>query len=89
MTIGAMAFVGAAGAPREMTHDASGSDSVVDATIAEKNPTSVMATWIAARNWLESPESSSATFALRSPSSASCSNTARFAATSAASDMEK
>ena len=89
MTMGATAVQMPAGAPSEMSQSASGSESVVEATMAEKKPTSVMATWMAARNWPESPESSSATLARLSPSSASCSRTARFAATSADSDIEK
>ena len=89
ITMGASGLQAPAGAPSEMSPAASGSDSVVEATMAEKKPTSVMATWMAARNWPESPESSSATLARLSPSSASCSRTARLAATSADSDMEK
>lgn len=55
MTMGATAVQMPAGAPSEMSQSASGSESVVEATMAEKKPTSVMATWMAARNWPESP----------------------------------
>ena len=50
MTVGASALQTPAGAPSEMSQAASGSDRVVEATMAEKNPTRVMATWMAARN---------------------------------------
>ena len=75
--------------PNDSSQLASGSDSVLDDTVAEKKPTSVMATWMVAKKSVESVESSSALAARLSPSSASCSRLARLAVVSAISDMEK
>ena len=75
--------------PNDSTHAVSGSESVLDETVAEKKPTSVMATWMVARKFVESFARSSASAARRSPSSASCSSVARFAVVSAISLMEK
>ena len=84
---GATAVRGAT--PKDSTQSVRGSERVLDETVAEKKPTSVMATWMVARKSVESVESSSARAARRSPSSASCSRLARLAVVSAISDMEK
>ena len=75
--------------PKPESHCASGSDRLVDATAEDAKPTRVMATWMVARKLPESDASSAARAALRSPSSASWSSTARLAVVSAISDMEK
>ena len=75
--------------PKLMSHVASGSDSLVEATADEAKPTSVMATWMVASSWSESAASLIARSARLSPSSASCSSTARLAVVSAISDIEK
>ena len=49
--------------PNDDIHCAKGSDRLVDATADEKKPTSVMATWIVARNLLGSLARSAATLA--------------------------
>ncbi len=75
--------------PNDDIHWAKGSDRLVEATAEEKKPTSVMATWIVARNLLGSLARSAATCALRSPSSASLSSRGLRALTRAISDIEK
>lgn len=75
--------------PKPMSHAASGSERLVEATADDAKPTSVMATWMVARNASESLASSTALAARLSPSSASCSSTARLAVVSAISDIEK
>ena len=75
--------------PKLCIHDESGSESVVDDTIAEKKPTKVMATWMVARKFAESAAILRARAARLSPFSASCSRLARFAVVSAISDIEK
>ena len=84
---GATAMRGAI--PNDSTHAVSGSESVLDETVAEKKPTSVMATWMVAKKSVESVARSSARAARLSPSSASCSSEARLAVVSAISDIEK
>ena len=60
-----------------------------EAKAEEAKPTSVMATWMVARNWPESEERSRALLARLSPSSASGSSTALLALTTAISEAEK
>ena len=75
--------------PRPTIHAARGSDRLVAAKAELANPTSVMATWMAAR---KSPGSSivrAAAAARASPSSASWSSTTFLAVDSAISDIEK
>ena len=75
--------------PNEESHEESGADRFVAAVAEAKNPTSVMATWMAARNRSGSSESASAFCARREPSSASFCKTTRLALTSAISEPEK
>ena len=75
--------------PKLDSHCASGSDRLVAAKAEEAKPTSVMATWMVARNWPESEERSRAPLARLSPSSASGSSTALLALTTAISEAEK
>ena len=84
-----VAMPSAAGIPKPTSTFASGSERLVAANADEKKPTSVMATWIVARNEPESAARSAARRAALSPSSASCSSTERLAVVSAASDIEK
>lgn len=78
-----------AGMPRLTNQEPSGSDRLVAAKAEEAKPTSVMATWMVARNWPESEERSRALLARLSPSSASGSSTALLALTTAISEAEK
>ena len=71
------------------SHCASGSERFVAAAAEAKNPTSVMATWMVARNCPESAARPSARWALLSPSSASCCSSTWRAFTNAISDIEK
>ena len=75
--------------PKPDSQAANGSERFVAAAAEAKNPTSVMATWMVAKNWPESAASDNARPARLSPSSASCCNSTCFALTSAISDMEK
>ena len=75
--------------PKPDIQRASGSERFVAAAAEAKKPTSVMATWIVARNLLGSLARSAATLALRSPSSASLSSRGLRAFTRAISDIEK
>jgi len=75
--------------PKPASQVPRGSESVVAANADEKNPTSVIATWMAAR---KSPGLSiilATTAAFLSPSSASCSKSTCRAVERAISDMEK
>ena len=75
--------------PKLESHRPSGSERLVAANADEKNPTSVMATWMAARNCVGSSIMSAAVAALASPSSASWSSSTFRAVESAISDIEK
>ena len=77
------------GMPRLMNQLPSGSERLVLAKADEAKPTRVIATWMVARNCSEFEARSRALRALRSPSSASGSRTARLALTTASSDIEK
>ena len=87
MTIGEA--TGATAVRGAIPNDSTHSESVLDETVAEKKPTSVMATWMVAKKSVESVARSSARAARLSPSSASCSSVARLAVVSAISDIEK
>ena len=93
-TISVMSTVASAFAPPEdmpkpSSHPASGPERFVAANADEKNPTSVIATWIAARKPVGSSMTSAALAAFGSPSSASWSRRTFFAVESAISDIEK
>ncbi len=75
--------------PKPCIHAASGFDRLVAAAAEAANPTSVMATWMVARNLPESCASPSARAARASPSSASFCSSTCLALTKAISDIEK
>jgi hypothetical protein len=93
-TISVMSTVASASAlpacmPKPTSHVASGPDRLVAANADEKNPTSVIATWIAARNPVGLSITFAALAARASPSSASWSSSTFFAVERAISDIEK
>ena len=89
MRTGASGTATPSGMPRLMNQLPSGSERLVLAKAEDAKPTSVMATWMVARNCSELDPRSRAARALRSPSSASGSRTALLALTTASSDIEK